>query len=151
MTRVSDSQNEQLVGVADGTVRAVGLTSIMKAFQRMDFDRATSRIHSIEAQEAPNGGIHVLVTGTLRHSPDKPERDFVQFVFLAKFRPPRTVSSFTKVMPSLPGWVFQCSGAPLPSANYCKLNSHELLYASGVVCTWRDALLPGCGHGGGWM
>lgn len=73
----------------DYCVRAVGLQRIMHAFQRLDFDRATCRILNIDAQEVQNGGILVLVTGCLKHSKDKPEREFVQTVLLAKMRPPR--------------------------------------------------------------
>lgn len=94
MHRVSDraySDGESGCQPEDYCVRAVGLQRIMHAFQRLDFDRATCRILNIDAQEVQNGGILVLVTGCLKHSKDKPEREFVQTVLLAKMRPPRTV------------------------------------------------------------
>ncbi|XP_026194382.1 probable serine/threonine-protein kinase fhkB [Cyclospora cayetanensis] len=91
--RISDSTAASPSGPSGASdaycVRAVGLQSIMHAFAAMDFDRATCKIRNIEAQEVHDGGILVLITGCLRHSADKPEREFVQTVLLAKMKPPR--------------------------------------------------------------
>ncbi|OEH79688.1 Ras-GTPase-activating related protein [Cyclospora cayetanensis] len=131
--RISDSTAASPSGPSGASdaycVRAVGLQSIMHAFAAMDFDRATCKIRNIEAQEVHDGGILVLITGCLRHSADKPEREFVQTVLLAKMKPPRAGSV------DLPAKREARQESPVPAkcaADDPQLHPAESLKCSGV-------------------
>ena len=88
LRRVSDRNSAE---TERWSVRAAGLSAIVAAFEQLQLQRPTCLIRDIEAEEAENGGILVLVTGCLKHTPDSEAREFAQTVLLAKMKPPRAV------------------------------------------------------------